>query len=140
MDKFENVLKHIREGMSVTDACKLPDTVSNTTFYEYVANDSTKADKYARASEIRANLMFDEIITIADESVNDIIIGEDGVEKVNHENIQRSRLRVDARKWALSKMNPKKYSDNSKLDVTTNGENINIVSLGTGIKPNESTS
>jgi len=140
MDKFENVLKHIREGMSVRDACKLPDTVSSTTFYEYVGNDVNKAEQYARASEIRANLMFDEIITIADEAVNDITIGEDGLEKVNHENIQRSRLRVDARKWALSKMNPKKYSDNSKLDVTTNGENINIVSLGTGIKPNESTS
>jgi hypothetical protein len=139
MDKFENVLKHISEGMSVRDACKLPDTVASSTFYEQIKDDSTKAEQYARASEVRAHLIFDDIIAIADETSGDITIDDDGLEKVNHENIQRSRLRVDARKWALSKMNPKKYSDNSKLDVTTNGESINIISLGAGTDPNAAT-
>jgi len=36
--------------------------------------------------------------------------------------MQRSRLRVDVRKWALSKMNPKKYGD--KVDHTTGGEKL----------------
>lgn len=30
---------------------------------------------------------------------------------VNHEQIARSRLRVDARKWAAAKLAPKKYGD-----------------------------
>jgi hypothetical protein len=34
---------------------------------------------------------------------------------VDHENIQRARLRVDSRKWILSKMLPKIYGDRSEL-------------------------
>ena len=40
------------------------------------------------------------------------IIGWNG----NGEYIQRSRLRVDARKWAASKMAPKKYSDKQQVE------------------------
>ena len=54
--------------------------------------------------------MFEEIIEIADESENDKVNGV-----LNSEAIQRSKLRVDARKWALSKMNPKKYGDSTTL-------------------------
>ena len=37
----------------------------------------------------------------------------------DHEHIQRARLRVDTRKWMLSKMLPKLYGD--KLDVAHSG-------------------
>jgi hypothetical protein len=33
-------------------------------------------------------------------------------------------LRIDARKWILSKMVPKKVGD--KTDITTNGKDVNI--------------
>jgi len=36
--------------------------------------------------------------------------------------VQRDRLRVDTRKWYLSKIMPKKYGD--KLDVTTREEKL----------------
>ena len=72
--------------------------------------------------------MFEEMFDIADDSSNDYMAKQygDGVEVqvLNSENIQRSRLRIDTRKWALSKMNPKKYGD--KTDITTNGKEINI--------------
>jgi hypothetical protein len=35
----------------------------------------------------------------------------------NRKNIQRSRLRVDARKWAAAKLAPKKYGDRVENDV-----------------------
>ena len=83
-------------------------------------------EHYARACEARAEAIFDEILEIADESSNDIeqIDLGDGMvsEKVNHEAIQRSKLRVDARKWALSKMNPKRFGE--KLDVTSNDQTL----------------
>ena len=44
--------------------------------------------------------------------------------KLNGENIQRSRLRIDTRKWLMSKLNPKVYGD--KLDMTTNGNDIGV--------------
>jgi terminase small subunit-like protein len=36
---------------------------------------------------------------------------------VDHENIQRSRLRVDARKWAAARLAPRKYGDRVEHDV-----------------------
>jgi hypothetical protein len=40
----------------------------------------------------------------------------DGKTIVDHENIQRSRLRVDARKWAAARLAPKKYGDRVEHD------------------------
>ena len=76
--------------------------------------------------ELRSHLLFDEIIEIADDDQNDYIEqtlpSGDIIEKVNSEHIQRSRLRVDARKWVLSKMNPKKYGE--KLDLDMNSKQV----------------
>lgn len=60
--------------------------------------------------EQRSESMFEEILEIADETSRDTIDTETG-EKANTEWISRSRLRVDARKWMLSKMVPKKYGE-----------------------------
>ena len=40
----------------------------------------------------------------------------DGERIVDHENIQRSRLRVDARKWAAARLAPRKYGDRVEHD------------------------
>lgn len=55
--------------------------------------------------------MAEETIEIADNGTNDTYTKEDGSEGVNSDVVQRSRLRVDARKWFLSKMMPKVYGD-----------------------------
>lgn len=88
------------------------------TFLDWVAQDDNLSKHYARACEVRADLMFEEMFEIADDSTNDYMlrkIGNDEVEVENKEVIARSRLRIDTRKWALSKMNPKKYGDALKL-------------------------
>lgn len=92
------------------------------TFIDWVNADKDLAERYARAQELRAELLFEEILTIADDSSQDIIKNDKGVEFENKEFVNRSRLRVDARKWALSKMLPKKYGD--KLDVTSEGKEL----------------
>lgn len=92
------------------------------TFNEWLSEDNELAKQYARTCELRAEMIFDEMITIADDQEEDIIIGEGGKEYVNHNVINRARLRVDTRKWILSKMNPKKYAD--KIDITTDNQKI----------------
>ena len=96
---------------------------SRKTFNEWLCNDDVLSDQYARACSDRADGIFDQILTIADATEDDIIMDENGKLITNHNVIQRDRLRVDTRKWALSKMNPKKYGD--KVDVTSGGEKIN---------------
>ena len=123
--------KSVRSILDNADRNVLP---SNVTFCDWLRQDSELVKQYARATEIRAEKLFDEIIDIADETSNDTYTDETGKEYTNHEVINRSRLKIDARKWVLSKLNPKKYGD--KIDHTTDGEKItNIISLGSGNKP-----
>ena len=124
IDSYHEVIERINDGDSVSDAVK--GIMTRKTFYFGLKKYPELGDIYARACEARAEAIFDEILEIADESSNDIeqIDLGDGMvsEKVNHEAIQRSKLRVDARKWALSKMNPKRFGE--KLDVTSNDQTL----------------
>lgn len=80
------------------------------------------SDQYARARETRSENIFEEILDIVDCEDNDMYTDADGNERVNHDVIQRDRLRMEARKWMLGKMQPKKYGD--KIDVTSDGSKI----------------
>src|SRR5260370_2842775 len=73
-------------------------------------------DQYARAREEQADKLFREIIEIADDASGDYVTTSDGKTIVDHEHIQRSRLRVDARKWAAARLAPKKYGDRVEHD------------------------
>ena len=98
-------------------------------FLRWVAEDADLAEQYARAMEQRADAVFDDLIEIADDGTNDWMEkhGEDDEGyKLNGEHVQRSKLRVDARKWALARMNPKKYGDKLGLDHS-GGLTVNIV-------------
>ena len=106
-------------------------------FSKWLKEDEEFEKRYAHACEARSELIFEQILEIADDTVNDYTETEEG-RKINQENIQRSRLKVDARKWMLSKMNPKRFGD--KIENTLKGDAnspINIISLGSGINPND---
>ena len=77
------------------------------------------SQQYASAREVQAEVWADEIVSIADDSSSDVTTDKDGKEIVNHEHIQRSRLRVDTRKWVASKLLPKRYGD--KIQHTGEG-------------------
>ena len=82
--------------------------------------------RYARARSMGLDTMADEILDISDDASNDWMQrtgkgDEDLGWQSNGDHIQRSRLRVDSRKWLLSKMNPKKYGD--KVEIAGDQEN-----------------
>ena len=117
------ILNEVMDGMAVRNAIKVHN-ISQTTFYNWLREDEAKLEQYARATEIRADVMATEILTICDATKNDIIVDENGNPITNHNVIQRDRLRVDTRKWLMSKMQPKKYGDKAQLDHTTGGEKL----------------
>lgn len=74
-----------------------------------------------RARETQADAIFDEILDIADDGSNDWMEKHDGEGgnigwRENGEAIQRSRLRIDARKWMAGKLRPKVYGDKVELE------------------------
>jgi len=80
------------------------------------------AQQYARAMDMRTDHLAEEALEISDNSTYDWIEQHDkrGTRILgDHEHVNRSRLRVDTRKWLISKMNPKKYGDKVQ-DVNVN--------------------
>ena len=81
--------------------------------------------QYARAKQEQADLLAEEMIDIADDGSNDlmtIVKGDQTYEVENKEVVNRSRLRIETRKWIASKLKPKKYGD--KLDLTSDGDKL----------------
>lgn len=72
--------------------------------------------RYAHAREVQAERWADEIITIADAAERDVKdYDENGNPIVDHEVVARAKLRVDTRKWVLSKILPKKYGESTTI-------------------------
>lgn len=71
---------------------------------------------YARAREVGYLYMADDLIDVADDGRNDTYKTDEGTELVNHDVIARAKLRVDTRKWIISKALPKIYGD--KVAIT----------------------
>ena len=108
-DKFNDIIAFIEDGLSLRKAA-IKVGISTRSFYNWIEKDVELQQQYARATISRADSIFEEILDIADDSSGDKKYTENG-EVMDSEYVQRSRLRVDARKWAVSKMNPKKYGD-----------------------------
>ena len=94
------------------------------------------SEQYARAREAQADKLAEEILAIADDGRSDTYLDAEGNEKTDSEVIQRSKLRVDARKWLASKMAPKKYGDKVTQEHTgADGGAIQIASTVTFVRP-----
>lgn len=124
-DIINSICAHISEkNQSLRSALLLEGMPDKNQFYKWIRENESFREQYARACEERADHIFEEILEITDDNALDISVDSDGNAKVNGEVVNRSRLKVDARKWMLSKMNPKKYGDKQEIDHTTKGEKI----------------
>jgi hypothetical protein len=93
------------------------------TIFNWLRKHDDFLEQYERAKEIQADALAEDILDIADDGTNDWMAREDKDGKnigwqLNGEHVQRSRLRVDARKWIASKLKPKKYGDQVKVEAT----------------------
>jgi hypothetical protein len=107
--KITEVLKHMRDGHSLRQS-SIKAGITPQSVLRAVDKDSELAEQYAQARAAMIDKIADDIITIADEEM--IPTGEG---KVDSAMVQKQRLRVDTRKWLLSKMAPKKYGDKLEL-------------------------
>jgi hypothetical protein len=106
------------------DLGKDGDTVGLTTIFKWLNDNEEFAKQYARGKEEQADFLAEEMIDIADDSSLDVAFNDEGKPFIYHEHINRSKLRVDTRKWIASKLKPKKYGDRITQDVNIN-EDLN---------------
>ena len=116
-----DICRRLAEGESLRSICRDDTMPGLRTVMGWLFNGEHEefSQQYASAREVQAEVWADEIVGIADEATGDLTTDKDGKSVVDHEHIQRSRLRVDTRKWLMARMAPKKYGD--KMQHTGEG-------------------
>ena len=118
----DEICFRLSNGESIRTICRddrMP--VMSTVFY-WIRNNKEFSEQYALAKEEMVECMASEISEIADDATNDFYEKalQNGEVKVvgDMELVNRSRLRVDARKWICERLAPKKYGPKSDLNLT----------------------
>ena len=107
--------------------------VNYTTFNSILINNKEFCEIYNIARFARCDYLFEEVIEIADTPFT----GEEEVEEIDSDgNIQKvikkkgdlwrhRQMQIDARKWAVQRINPLKFGE--KVDITSQNKAINQV-------------
>ena len=99
----ESICLQIAQGKSLRQICEVEGMPAPSTVCFWIQREDLApgfAEQYARARKSQAELMLDEILTLADDKTEDS---------------NSRRLRVDTRKWIMSKVLPKIYGDAMQL-------------------------
>ena len=119
----DRICDGLADARSLRSICLEEGMPHQSTVFRWLADEryASFRDRYARAREAQADALFDEMLDIADDGSNDWIElkRDDGSTDtvLDHEHVQRSKLRIEARKWMASKLRPKVYGD--KLDLSS---------------------
>lgn len=142
------ICDRLAKGESLRAICRDDDMPAASSVFLWLNKHPEFTEQYARAREAQADFYAEEIIEISDDGTNDWMARRSEAEKgagiesgwvLNGEHVQRSRLRVDARKWFASKVAPKKYGD--KLEATLQGGDKPVkLEVGWASSPAEATS
>jgi hypothetical protein len=127
------ICQRLADGETLRAVCRSEHLPSEATVRRWALEDMDGfATQYARAREIGYLAMADEVLEIADDGRNDWTVreGPDGGSSTvpDHEHVQRSRLRVDTRKWLLSKALPKIFGERITQEHITENKALSNMS------------
>lgn len=121
----------LAEGYTLRQVCKEDGMPAASTVLKWAQDDVEGFfEQYTRARKIGYLVQADEILDISDDGSNDWY-EKDGTQVANVEHLQRSKLRIDTRKWVLAKALPKIYGDRlHTVDETPRPTSITFVEGG----------
>ena len=124
IDRRKNaILEAVSAGKSVNSTCKEL-KINRSMIFKWIQEDKEFSDQYAKARELCYDVWAEQILDIADtpcpgEKVKILASGEK--ETTIEDMTNHRRLQIDARKWIVAKLAPKKYGD--KLELSGDQDN-----------------
>lgn len=143
-DTANIICSRLIEGESLRTICRDRDIPCLGTVCNWLAKGEELPDQhpeykaflnqYMRARELQADTIADEVLEIADNATNDYMAkhskeGDNIGWDLNGEHVQRSRVRIDTRKWLAGKLKPKRYGDKQHLEHSGDKENPLAVAI-----------
>lgn len=119
------ICERVAKGDSLADICREVAMPKSSAVYHWLTIYPEFTDKYSRARVVQADVLFDQIIKIADTPVIGVktITKPSGTETTEGDMIEHRRLQVDARKWVASKLAPKKYGEKVTQEIIGDANN-----------------
>lgn len=90
----DEICRMIGEGYSARSVCT-DKSITLATLYRWLRENEEFKSQYDRAREDAADTLVDELMEIAD----------------TEDDVQRAKLKIDARKWVASRMKPKSWGE-----------------------------
>jgi hypothetical protein len=119
---LDEICDRIAAGEFLMDICKDEHMPSRESVRRWVNKDHMGMwDMYHRAQFSRVFGWVDEIMEIADDSSGDWKVSPKGRKQIDKEAVQRSRVRIDTRKWLLAKLLPKQFGDKVIQEISGPG-------------------
>lgn len=92
--------------MSLKKVCDLENMPSESMVYRWLQEHEEFREQYTRTRESQSEMSANDIVMISD----------------TEPDLDRAKVRIDARKWHASKLQPRKYGDNKLIDTPKDGE------------------
>ena len=106
------ILGRIAEGESLNQICNDDGMPARKSFFDWVAKYPALRERYETAMAQRADVIAEEILTISNKPPS---MTDQGA--IDSGDVAHRKLQIDARKWYLSKLAPKKYGDKQQVDI-----------------------
>lgn len=122
----DHICERLANGESMRSVCRDDAMPAMSTVFKWLREDASFSEQYAIAKGECADALVEDMLDIADNQVEQPLIVDglplevDGKPVMIKDavSVNHARLRVDTRKWAASKLKPKKYGDKLQSEVS----------------------
>ena len=118
-DLANKICVEMVSGSSLRSICRQENMPVLASVFRWIRDITEFREQYILAMEQRTFALGEELLDIADDSVSEV---NNADPKASGAVAQSMKLRVETRKWIMSKMQPKKYGDT--FDMTTKGDKL----------------
>lgn len=112
-----SICERLASGESLRAICKSDGMPPESTVRSWAIDDKEFFAHYTRSRDIGMSIMEDDLLEIADSKLPRLDNGATDNGAVN-----ALRLRIDTRKWIMSKIAPKRYGDKQAIELTGKDE------------------
>lgn len=129
----DKICMMLARGMTLSAISRTEGFPTRLTMRRWVLRDHDGfKERYETAYRLGLDEMADQILDISDDGTRDYKAGPDGRQVPDQDHIQRAKLRVDSRKWLLSRRLPKEFGERVQQEVSgPDGGPIQSITLTT---------
>ena len=122
------ICERLASGESMRSVSRDDSMPAMSTLFKWIRDIPEFTEQYVKAKEESADALAEDMVDIADNQVSQPVMvdglplrDDDGniIMVVDNVAVNHAKLRIDTRKWAASKLKPKKYGDKTMIEDVT---------------------